>query len=136
MTQAAMDNDTMVAVTPEDRALVYSLLIPAAHTELQKLALEYIRDGKSDDCDAVQSVARHRIQSEGRTEAADEIASLRARVEAAEDELTETVEHLEAVLFSDPGPKMLASIGAARAWWMKRDAREEAQALKDSDNAE
>lgn len=74
-------DSTMVAVTPEDRALVYSLLIPAAHTELQKLALEYIRDGKSDDCDAVQSVARHRIQSEGRTEAADEIASLRARVE-------------------------------------------------------
>ena len=57
------------------------------------------------------------------TEAADEIASLRARVEAVEDELTEAVEHLEAVLFSDPGPKMLASIGSARAWWMKRDAR-------------
>jgi len=63
---------------------------------------------------------------------ADEIASLRARVEVVEAELTEAVEHLEAVLFSDPGPKMLASIGSARAWWMKRDAREEAQALKDT----
>ena len=71
-----------------------------------------------------------------RVEAADEIASLRARVGVLDDELTEAVEHLEAVLFSDPGPKMLASIGSARAWWMKRDAREEAQALKDMPDAE
>jgi len=64
MTQAAMDNDTMVEVTQEDRELVYGLLMPAARSSLQKLALEYIRDGKSDDADAVQQVARHRHQSE------------------------------------------------------------------------
>ena len=66
MTQAAMDNETMVEVTPEDRELVYGLLMPAARSSLQKLALEYIRDGKSDDADAVKQVARHRHQS-GRT---------------------------------------------------------------------
>lgn len=38
-------------------------------------------------------------------------------------ERDEAAEHLAAVLFSDPGPKMLASIAAARAWWLEYDKR-------------
>jgi hypothetical protein len=50
----------MVEVTQADRDLVFSLCYPAARSELEKLALEYIRDGKGDDAEAVQQVAAHR----------------------------------------------------------------------------
>lgn len=49
-------------VTQADRDLVYSLMLPAAKTALERKALEYIRAGRGDDAEAVIAVARHRAQ--------------------------------------------------------------------------
>ena len=64
--KAHMNNDTpadAITVIQADRDLVYSLFWFGAKTELEKRALEYIRDGKGDDARAVQEVARHRTTS-------------------------------------------------------------------------
>jgi len=52
-----------VEVSQADRDLVFSLMSPAARNEIEKLALEYIRDGRGDDAEAVQAVARHRLNA-------------------------------------------------------------------------
>lgn len=61
-----MNNDTpadAITVIQADRDLVYSLFWFRAKSELEKRALEYIRDGKGDDARAVQEVALHRTTS-------------------------------------------------------------------------
>lgn len=59
------------------------------------------------------------------TEAANEIASLRARVAELEDVLADATEHLGLVLGSDPGPKEQACRQAALKWWLAYDAEQE-----------
>ena len=63
------------------------------------------------------------------TEAADEIASLRARVAELEEVLADATEHLGLVLGSDPGPREQACRLAALKWWMAYDAGQERAAL-------
>ena len=59
-------------------------------------------------------------------EAADEIQSLRQRVERLEGELDAAWEHLTLVLSCDPGPKLLAAREDASRWAMAYDKAKEA----------
>jgi len=47
-------------VTQADRQFIYDLMMPCASNELEKSALEFIREGRGDDALAVQLAARHR----------------------------------------------------------------------------
>lgn len=51
----------LLPVTQADRDLVFELMRSACTTELERRALRYIKEGRGDDSDAVQMVARHRI---------------------------------------------------------------------------
>ena len=86
-----MNNDTpadAITVIQADRDLVYSLFWFGAKTELEKRALEYIRDGKGDDARAVQEVARHRTTSlaaqDGMVDALLKIAEVEVDIEGTD----------------------------------------------------
>lgn len=56
-----------LAVTQADRDLVFSLFRGYAKSNLEMAALRSIKEGRGDDAEAVQMIARHRHHSEGRT---------------------------------------------------------------------
>lgn len=68
MTQAAMNKDSMVAVTQADRDLA-----AVAYSALGRDGLaDAARRGQADHAGVVRAFARHRIQSEGRTGAGED----------------------------------------------------------------
>ena len=60
----------MTTVIEEDRALIEALSRPMARTALEAKALDYIRDGRGDDSEAVLLAAAHRELGERRADAA------------------------------------------------------------------
>lgn len=48
------------------------------------------------------------------------------------EDLADCADRLIAVIDGDPGPKLEAAYKEARRWWQEYDAREMAQALKDT----
>lgn len=54
------------ALIEEDRALIEALSRPMVRTALEAKALDYIRDGRGDDSEAVQLAAAHRELGERR----------------------------------------------------------------------
>lgn len=72
MTQAAMDNDTMVAVTQEDRDA-------AASYGANGVAPHHFTEGQCDDHPLVQAFARYRNQS-GRTRAGEALREALAKI--------------------------------------------------------
>ncbi|MBD3732814.1 MAG: hypothetical protein IE934_08870 [Sphingopyxis sp.] len=82
-----------VTVTQADRDLIVTLMRPLAKSAIEHKAIDFIAEGRGDDAEAVQIVAKHRL-AHSLPSQADEIAALRARVaelEAENDRLTKAV---------------------------------------------
>jgi len=68
-----------VTVTQADRDLIVTLMRPLAKSAIEHKAIDFIAEGRGDDAEAVQLVAKYRL-AHSLPSQADEIAALRARV--------------------------------------------------------
>lgn len=93
MTQAAMDKDTMVAVTPEDRGLFKALFI--ANPD-DSLCSDTIDRGLWDDDWRMKQIALTRHHSEGRTGAGEALADIDQAIYELHEGLTSDLPNSEA----------------------------------------